>query len=69
MNNWTLDYSEFKIYTLPLLQQYGKDIGKKAQEKNDLCKRIISNYELLYKSYDPVTHILIKIDLDKYLND
>ncbi len=64
---WTNSYAEFQIHTLSLLKQYGKEIGEKSKEGNEVCKRIISNYELLYKSFDAMTHELLKIDLYQYI--
>lgn len=68
MNN-SEDYFEFKAYTLPLLQSHGREIGKLAKENNITCKRIVENYGLLYKSYDPFVHQLIKMDLDTFLHE
>lgn len=66
---WTNSYTEFQVHTLPLIKQYGKEIGEKSKEGNKVCKRIISNYELLYKSFDAMTHELLKIDLCQYAED
>lgn len=66
---WSDSYTEFKVQTLSYLKEYGKEIGQKSKEENEICKRIISNYELLYKSFDVMTHEMLKIDLYKYLED
>lgn len=66
-HSWSDSYTEFKIQTLSYLKEHGKEIGQKSKEGNEVCKRIISNYELLYKSFDAMTHELLKIDLYQYL--
>ena len=68
MNN-SEDYLEFRAHTLPILESYGREIGNLAKENNTVCKRIIENYGLLRKSYDPFTHQLIKMDLDTFLHE
>lgn len=66
---WSESYTEFKVQTLSYLKEYGKEIGQKSKEGNEICKRIVLNYELLYKSFDAMTHELLKIDLYQYIED
>lgn len=70
MNNiWSDDFKEFKVQIIPLLQIHGKQIGVKSKDGNELCKRIIEKYSLLYKSFNPMIYHFVKEDLNTYVNE
>ena len=57
---WEDDRTEFSHYTLPYLQIHGKSIGIEARNGDTLAAKIIANYSRLSRSFDPVTHHLLK---------
>lgn len=65
-NNWQSARDEFENEILPKLEKIGKEIGLSAKNGNQNSKEIIKYYSMLYKSFDPMTMILLKERLDKY---
>lgn len=63
---WRDDYDLFNNDTLPLLKKHGKNIGS---EDSDLARSIVKKYNMLYSSFDPITHMLLREDLIKWMNN
>lgn len=64
--NWQEDHNVFINETVHVLSKYGYDIGEKAKAGNEVCIKIMQYYEMLYRSFDPITHLLIKNEIEKY---
>ncbi len=66
-NKWASDRNDFDASTLPLLQEHGKTIGSLGYAGDAQCQKIMRLYKMLHLSFDPVTHLLLKEELSKYL--
>jgi hypothetical protein len=64
--SWEDDARLFKSETLAYLKLHGRTIGAKNRDGDALCKRIMENYEMLYRSFDLMTHKLLRDDLATY---
>ena len=65
-NNWNSAYEQFDSVILPKLQKIGKEIGIKAQNGSVESQTIIKYYEMVYRSFDPMTVILLEEAIKKY---
>lgn len=63
---WEDSVRLFETSTLPYLKNQGKFIGELASGGDELCVNIIQKYNMLYKSFDPVTHIILREYLEKF---
>jgi len=63
---WQHSYNEFKEQVLPYLQSEGKTIGAKSAAGDETCAKIIGCYQLLYKSFDPMTFDRLKEHIEAY---
>lgn len=66
MDAWKSARDEFHHVVIPKLERIGKEIGRKADAGDDTCKAIIGHYAMLYRSFDPMTLILLKEAITKY---
>lgn len=64
---WKPAMDEFQNELLPKLKAAGKTIGRKADQGDQLCKKIMANYAILYKSFDPIFYIVLKASFDEYI--
>lgn len=64
---WKSAVDEFENDVLPLLKEHGKDIGRRSRTGDETCQRIIGHYSLLQRSFDPMTLVFLRDDLDKYI--
>jgi hypothetical protein len=67
MHPWQSTHDDFLNKTIPLLKRHGKTIGEKAQAGDSLCIRIMTHYELLRRSFDPMNFLLLGEALEEYL--
>lgn len=57
---------------MPKLRRYGKDIGTAADgsgQDKAVAMEIIRCYDLLCRSFDPVTCLLLEESLDKFIKN
>lgn len=64
---WRSAREEFEVRTLLVLKMLGKEIGEKAQQGDKTAAEIVNLYSMLYLSFDPMTHELLKQSLDEYI--
>ena len=64
--SWERDLEYFEDSTLPILNERGKNIGVKALEGNGDAKQIIKYYGMLHRSFDPMTHLLLREAMEDY---
>ena len=64
---WQSAKDRFDNHTLPLLRAHGGAIGEASIAGSELAKQIISTYEMLYRSFDPMTAHLLDEKLKEYL--
>ena len=57
----------FKTSLLPALHRVGKRIGEKAQTGDAQAKRIIELYEMLHRSFDPLTFMQLEKALEEWI--
>jgi hypothetical protein len=62
---WRSARDAFEWCLLPTLKQVGKRVGAAATAGDEQAKRIIHLYEMLHRSFDPLTFI----QLDEALAD
>lgn len=60
---WQSDRDDFDNNTVPFLIKHGQVIGNTNTE---VCLAIKKYYTMLYKSFDPFTHSLLKEKIDEY---
>ena len=63
---WQDAADEFKTETLAYLKLHGLTIGAKSGAGDALAQRIVANYKMIYRSFDPITFLALKEDLAKY---
>ena len=56
---WASAWTQFNELTLPLLKEHGERIGKSAFAGDALANKIMRNYDMLHRSFDPVTLIVL----------
>jgi hypothetical protein len=66
-NMWGSAKEDFELSTLPWLLANGKEVGEQSQQGDENAKDIIQHYKMLYRSFDPVTHILLKEAIEEYI--
>lgn len=64
---WRPAYNEFNDVLLPKLKAAGKTIGEKARRGDEVCKKIMANYAILYKSFDPIFYLVLKNSFEDYI--
>lgn len=64
--SWQHDADKFECETLPVLKREGKSIGEAAHNGNELAGKIIGYYQMLYRSFDPMTHELLRQTMTEY---
>lgn len=65
--SWLDDRREFDTKTLPMLKEHGMDIGRDAQEGCTISQAVIKYYSMLRRSFDPVTHLFLKEQLNLWI--
>jgi len=65
-DSWSSSRDEFRSVTLPKLSLIGKQIGEMASAGDVVAQDIIQKYEMLRRSFDPMTHILLKKAIEIY---
>jgi hypothetical protein len=63
---WTDARVRFDRVILPILEQHGKAIGKAASDGNRVAQDIIATYQMLYRSFDPLTLLILENKLSDY---
>lgn len=64
---WAPAWDEFNKELLPKLLITGKKVGERARAGNKLCLEIIGLYDMLHKSFDPLTYLCLKEKFDEYI--
>lgn len=64
--SWATENRRFHNSTIPKLKRIGKDIGEKAETGNEVCQNIMKYYQMLYDSFDPMTHHFLEEEIKKY---
>ncbi len=64
---WDSAWEEFQDI-LPLLREHGVVIGEAAKAGDPAALEILGQYKLLHRSFDPVTFLLLKGSLQKFLD-
>jgi hypothetical protein len=59
-------HDEFTGIVLPVLKFIGKEIGTHASTGCEISQRIMSRYEMIYRSFDPLTLIGLQNALQEY---
>jgi hypothetical protein len=62
---WQSAHSRFQSSVLPVLQAHGREIGRKSDEEDEHCAKVISHYQRLYRSFDPMTLVLLEESLEQ----
>jgi hypothetical protein len=65
---WTSAVDDFHDVLLPKLKKIGMEIGEKARAGDELCRKIIGHYDMLARSFDPVTYMFLKEGVEQYMN-
>ena len=65
-DQWASARDDFRRGVLPLLERDGLAIGKAAYAGNNNALRIIKYYEMLHRSFDPMTLQLMKDAMKEY---
>jgi hypothetical protein len=63
---WQSAHDEFTGIVLPVLKFIGKEIGTHASTGCEISQRIMSRYEMIYRSFDPLTLIGLQNALQEY---
>lgn len=63
--SWQEDAGQFIRNTVPILQSHGKRIGQLAREGNEDAKHLIEYYQMVYRSYDPMSAMMVEQYLEK----
>lgn len=63
---WQSSHDKFMNATMPKLIARGKEIGEAASQGNEYAKQIVSLYQLLYRSFDPITAIRLDDAISQY---
>ena len=63
---WQEAYDDFTHRVKPILVREGKAIGDASRAGNAEATKIIDYYTMLYKSFDPMTFMLLSESLEKY---
>lgn len=64
---WQSSADVWQETTLPQLRQHGKAIGAAALAGDKQASEIIRMYQMLYKSFDPMTHVLLAKALAEWI--
>lgn len=64
---WQEDYQRFKDEDLPLLKQLGHNIGRSAEAGDEDAKAVVSNYRLLRSSFDPLSAMILREALNRWV--
>jgi len=67
MDMWADARREFHDELIPKLMAVGKDIGAAGQAGDELCKKIMSYYGMLARSFDPMFYDLLKKAYEEYV--
>lgn len=62
---WRSAHEEFEGVVLPFLRKSGIEIGKRANDGDEHCLRVIKYYDLLHRSFDPMTLMLLCEEIKK----
>lgn len=65
--SWHEAVQEYRTILIPKLMEHGKEIGRKGVAGDEICKKIMKYYEMLRRSFDPMTYILLQEEFEKYL--
>lgn len=60
---WRVDRSLFDKDAMPLLREHGHAIGELADAGNEQAQQIMRLYEMLRRSFDPITHHRLRLSL------
>lgn len=66
---WTGSREEFCSDVLPTLHEHGHRIGDASRAGCPLAQEIVERYAMLHRSFDPMTAILVKESLAKWLKE
>lgn len=65
---WASARDHFTGAVLPRLREHGKAIGAAASSGDERAQEIVAAYELLYRSFDPLTLSILDEKLTAYLS-
>lgn len=65
---WQSARDDFDHRIVPLLQKHGKQIGASAQSGDETAKSIMENYQMLYRSFDPLHCHMLDEGLSQWLS-
>jgi hypothetical protein len=63
---WQSARDKFDEEIIPWLTKNGLEIGSKARNGDEICKKIVSTYTLLFRSFDPLNLIVLEKDIEQY---
>lgn len=64
--SWEADRLELQDVTIPKLRIIGHKCRLDAEDGNVTAKRVMALYTLLYRSFDPLTHLQLKAAIAEY---
>jgi hypothetical protein len=62
---WQSAYSSYQSSVLPVLQAHGEEIGRRSDEGDEYCAKVISYCQKLCRSFDPMTLVLLEESLEQ----
>ena len=66
-STWDDAYHSFMENVMPQLEVHGRTIGQAAQGGDDLAGKVLQHYQLLARSFDPMSAKLVEDALNEWL--